>query len=124
MKRSKFIKRSLTMLAFGIPLITIANSCSTEEEPVPAPPGTDPKDCLANGTTTSIESNHGHDLTVSTADVEAATEKSYSIQGSSGHNHGVTITAANFNSLKTNQSIQVTSTSDSDHTHSITVGCA
>ena len=124
MKRSDFIKLGFTILAFGIPLVTIANSCTAENEPVPTPPNTDPKDCLANGTTTSIGTNHGHDLIVSKADVEAATEKSYSIQGSSGHNHGVTITATDFSSLKSNQSIQVISTSGSGHTHSVTVGCA
>ena len=124
MNRTEFIKRGLTMLAFGIPLIGLANSCTSENEPSPTPPNTDPKDCQANGTTTSIGSNHGHDLTVSKADVDAAIEKSYSIQGTSGHNHGVTITATNFTALKSNQSIQVTSTSGSGHTHSVTVGCA
>ena len=81
-------------------------------------------DCLANGTNTSISSNHGHSLTVSREDVEAGTEKEYSIQGGSGHNHLITVTAANFNTLANNQSIAVQSTTDDSHTHSVTISCA
>ena len=124
MKRSEFIKKGLAAVALGLPLMVVVNSCSTNSEPTPTPPSNDPKDCLTNGTTSSIGSNHGHSLTVSKADVSAATEKTYSIQGSSGHSHSVTITAVNFSELKNNQSIQVNSTSGSGHTHSVSVGCA
>jgi hypothetical protein len=124
LKRSEFIIKGLTAVAFGLPLMAVVNSCSTNVEPTPTPPSNDPKDCLTNGTTSSIGSNHGHSLTVSKEDVSAATEKSYSIQGSSGHNHNVTITAANFSDLINNQSIQVSSSSSSGHTHNVSVGCA
>lgn len=82
-------------------------------------------DCLANGASaTTISSNHGHSLTVSRDDVEAGIEKEYSIQGGSGHNHLITVTAANFNTLASNQSVTVQSTNDDSHTHSVTISCA
>ena len=122
MKRSDFIKRSIAVMAIGIPVAALTGSCSENEE---LDPDNDPKDCLANGTSTSISSNHGHSITVSKADVDDGVQKTYSIQGSSSHPHDVTITSSQFSSLKNNQSsIQVVSTSEGGHTHSITVSCA
>ena len=83
-----------------------------------------PTDCLANGTNANISSNHSHSLTVSMTDVQNAVDKTYAIQGSATHNHDVTISAANFTSLKNNTSIQVSSTSGDGHSHNITVSCA
>ena len=122
MKRSDFIKRSIAFMAIGIPATILTGSCSEGES---VDPNNDPKDCLANGTTASISSNHGHSITVSKTDVDNGVQKTYSIQGSSSHAHEVTITPSQFSSLKSNQSsIQVVSTSGGGHTHSITVSCA
>lgn len=86
------------------------------------------KSCTANGGAASIGSNHGHTLTVSAADVNAAVDKTYNIQGTSPHPHMITITAAQFNMLKGSSTASVTVTSTSDgspaHTHSVTVTCA
>lgn len=129
MKRQDFLKRVAVYALLGVPVLSIANSCTKEETPTPSNPtnNTPPSsaDCLANGTNSTIGSNHGHSLTVSKDDVNNAIEKTYSIQGSSGHNHQVTITASQFASLKNdNKSISVESTSSSGHTHNITVSCA
>ena len=123
MKRLEFIKRTAVFTALGLPLFSVLNSCTADTAPVPKPPN-DPKDCLANGTSTSIGSNHGHSLTVSKGDVENAIEKTYPIQGGASHNHDVTITTADFDLLKNNNSIQVASTSGDGHTHSVSVSCA
>jgi len=133
MKRLDFLKRISTFTLIGVPFLALAESCSTTVDPVsvPAPqpgpayqPGPD-KDCLANGTDTTIDTNHGHELTVSISDVDQGAAKTYNIAGSSSHDHQVTISEANFTSLKNNNtSIQVTSTSGSGHTHSIQVSCA
>ncbi len=80
-------------------------------------------DCLANGTTAAISSNHGHVLAVSAADVEAGTEKTYDISGSADHTHMVTLSANHFGMLQGNSSITVQSTSTDDHTHAVTVNC-
>lgn len=124
MKRSDFIKRSLVFITFGVSLSTLTSGCYGGEDP-PAPiTNSGPKDCLANGTSANISSNHGHSLNVSKEDVEAGIQKSYSIEGGAGHDHQVTITSSHFSSLKNNQSIQADSTSGGGHSHSITVSCA
>ena len=68
-----------------------------------------------------IVGNHGHDLTVPMADVTAAMDKTYSIQGASGHAHDITITAADFATLAGGSAVTVTSTEGSAHTHDVTV---
>lgn len=84
------------------------------------------KDCVVNGTTATIGSNHGHAITVSMADVMAGVDKTYDITGTSAHMHSVTVTAANFASLMNNPdtSVMVTSTSGNSHTHTVTILCA
>ena len=80
--------------------------------------------CLQNGTTVTIGSNHGHVMVVSKADVMAAADKTYDIMGTALHTHSVTVTAAQFGKLATNMSIMVTSTVTDAHSHDITVVCA
>ena len=77
------------------------------------------------GCGSTIGGNHGHTLTVSTADVNAAADKTYDIMGSSPHTHSVTITAAQFQQLAASPgaSITVTSSMGAAHTHEVTVTC-
>jgi hypothetical protein len=124
MNRKVFIKKAAGAMLIAIPaysLVGCSSSDDSSDDPDPDP-GSD-ANCLANGTAVSIGSNHGHSLTVSKEDVNAGAEKTYSIQGTSTHNHSVTLTSANFDSLKTNASISATSTNDG-HSHSVTVSCA
>ena len=124
MDRKAFIQKTLGAMLIALPAYSLIG-CSSSDNDSDTNPNPDPQgNCLANGTKSTIATNHGHSLTVSTADIQAGTQKIYSIQGSSGHNHEVTITAANFNSLKSNSSITVGSTSGDGHTHSVTVSCA
>jgi hypothetical protein len=89
-------------------------------------PGGTGKDCVVNGATTQISSNHGHVITVSTADVMAGVDKTYDIMGTALHTHSVTVTAANFASLMNNPdgSVMVTSTTSDAHQHTVTILCA
>ncbi|MCM8569818.1 hypothetical protein NE848_10535 [Gramella jeungdoensis] len=131
MDRKSFIKKTSTGLIIGIPLLSLT-ACSGSDDgggnPNPNPdPDPDPSaDCLENGTNTSISANHGHSLTVSKEDVDAAEEKTYTLSQASTdqHIHEVTITPDQFNSLKNNNQITATSTSDGGHNHSVTVSCA
>jgi hypothetical protein len=84
------------------------------------------RNCALNGTTATIDANHGHVLMVLKSDVTAGVEKTYDIMGTATHTHSVTITAANFATLQSNAngSVMVTSTSGGAHTHSVTVICA
>ena len=80
--------------------------------------------CLTNGTVSTIESNHGHVLLVSKADVTAGAEKSYDITGTADHPHTVVVTVDMFNKLKANTAATMMSTTDASHAHTVIVMCA
>jgi hypothetical protein len=84
------------------------------------------RNCALNGTTNTIDNNHGHVLTVLKSDVTAGVEKTYDIMGTATHTHSVTVTAANFATLQSNAngSVMITSTSGGAHTHTVTIICA
>ena len=129
MDRKTFIERALGFMLIAVPAYTLVNCSSSDDssdnpDPDPDPNGNTIANCLDNGTVSSISANHGHTLSVSQADVEAGAERMYSIQGSSGHDHMVTLTAAAFTALQGNNNITVNSTNDDGHTHSVTVRCA
>ena len=127
MERKIFIQKTAGLMLIAIPAYSLVQCSSSDEgsaDPDTNPVGNAQGNCLDNGTTNAIGGNHGHNLVVSAADVNAAVAKSYSIQGSCPHNHSLTISEANFSSLKTNNSISVTSSNDDGHSHPVTVSCA
>jgi hypothetical protein len=71
----------------------------------------------------AITSNHGHTLTIDEADLDSSTDKTYSIMGTASHDHSVTFTVAQLGMLKNGQSVTVTSSTGSGHTHDVTVSC-
>ena len=73
-------------------------------------------------TTTSISANHGHDVTISAADIEAASTRLRHHRGSD-HDHAITVTAAMFAMLKAGTQIKVPSVGG-NHPHQVTVTCA
>jgi len=124
MDRKSFIKKTASALLLAVPAYTLI-SCSSSSDDSNSSPTNNTPDCLANGASASnITGNHGHSLTVSKSDVSAGTEKTYSIAGSAGHNHNVTVTMANFATLKNNLQITVNSTTGNGHNHSVTISCA
>jgi hypothetical protein len=84
------------------------------------------RNCALNGTTATIDANHGHVLTVLKSDVTTGVDKTYDIMGTATHTHSVTVTAADFAKLQSNAngSVMVTSTSGGAHTHAVTIICA
>ena len=84
------------------------------------------RNCGTNGTMVDIGSNHGHVLVVTSSEINAGVDKTYTITGTADHAHSVTITAANFATLQSNAngSLNLTSTSGGGHTHSVLVFCA
>jgi hypothetical protein len=102
---------------------TAAAACGGDDTGDPADAAS--KSCTDNGTSVAIADNHSHVLVVSAADVSAGVDKTYDIMGSADHTHMVTVTAANFTSLKNspNNTVQVTTTSTFAHTHTITLAC-
>jgi hypothetical protein len=71
----------------------------------------------------SISANHGHVMSVPQADVDAGSEKTYDITGSADHPHQVTLTADDFTTLAGGGSVTVASSTDSAHSHMVTVTC-
>lgn len=124
MKRKTFLKKTAGALLLAIPAYSLMDCSSSDDSPNPNPNPNPDNDCLQNGTNSSIGANHGHTLTVSIADINAGTQKTYNIQGSAPHPHEVTLTAADFNALSANTSIVKTSTTEDSHSHSVTVSCA
>jgi len=125
MKRKEFIQKSIGAVLVAVPTYSMV-SCSKDDS-ANGDPDLDPEqsDCLANGADAkSISSNHGHTLVVSKADIDAGADKAYSIQGTSGHDHEIIITAANFADLKNKQSLVVESTTGASHRHDVTISCA
>jgi hypothetical protein len=91
--------------------------------PAPGPaPGPGPAQCGAAGA--AIAGNHGHALTIPAADLDSATNQTYSILGTANHSHSVTFTPAQLQALKAGQSVTVQSTTDSFHEHAVTATCA
>lgn len=77
--------------------------------------------CGASGT--SISNNHGHTLTINESDLDSTADKTYNIMGTASHNHTVTFTVAQLGTLKSGQSVTVTSTTTEGHTHDVTAKC-
>jgi hypothetical protein len=124
MDRKTFIKKTASAILVAVPVYALLSCSTSSDDSTSNPPNGGNADCLANGTNSSISSNHGHSLTVSSADVNAGAEKTYNITGSSGHSHSVTVSVANFTTLQSNQQISVNSTSGDGHTHNVTISCA
>jgi hypothetical protein len=70
-----------------------------------------------------VDDNHGHSISVPRADVTAGTARTYDIQGSSGHSHELSISAAQFAILADVGMVIVTSANTNGHTHQVTINC-
>ncbi len=85
----------------------------------PAPPAQ-----AAACSATQITNNHGHTLTMPTADLNSTVSMSYNIQGSANHSHLVTFSAAQLAQLKAGQSVTVATTVSLAHQHDLSAACA
>ncbi len=112
------------MVATGLASVVAGcgSSGGSDSSPTPTPSPTPPPNCLANGTTFLITSNHGHTINVTVADIQAGVPKTYDIMGSATHSHSVTLTAADFTALAANTNATELSTS-AGHTHNVTIIC-
>jgi hypothetical protein len=126
--RKEFIRTALALAGAGFGVSRVAG-CDGSPEPggTQGPPpmagsggGTS---CENRDPSETISTNHGHVLSVSQADVAAGMAKTYNIQGTSVHDHTVTISAASFATLRTSGSLQLTSSTASAHSHGITIVC-
>jgi hypothetical protein len=90
--------------------------------PAPTPPSPSPPSAQSCGATV-IVSNHGHSLTIPTADLDSTTDKTYDIQGQSTHNHTVTLTPAQLAQIKAGTAVTLDSSLGASHTHAVTLNC-
>ena len=127
--RKEFLGR-LIQGAAGLAGIAMVVGCGSSTSGDPTPDASSGGDaggtaaCATNGTVSTIESNHGHVLIVSKADVTTGAQKSYDITGTADHPHTVTVTVDMFARLKGNTSITMASTTDDGHSHGVIVMCA
>jgi hypothetical protein len=89
-------------------------------------PMTGASGCGASGS--AISDNHGHELTIASADLDSTVSKTYSIRGSADHDHMVTLTPAMLQQLKAGQAVDLTSTVGSTmylgmHMHDVIASC-
>ncbi len=63
----------------------------------------------------AISANHGHELEIPLADIEAGVEMTYSAQGTAGHCHQVTLTAEDFATLQAGGTVRKFSCNGNDH---------
>jgi len=83
--------------------------------------------CIVNGTQIEVQVVHlpNHALLISKDDVNAGVQKTFTLENSgSGHVHSVTLSSADFATLRTNSAIQLTSTTEAGHSHVVAIGCA
>ncbi len=106
----------LAGVALGAGVATAAAACGGDDSK-PAASAT----CNPSAPAVKISQNHGHDLSVSGADVTAAVKKDYTTTGTATHVHMVTITDVNFQALAGGKSITATSTTGGLDGHTITV---
>ena len=71
--------------------------------------------------TSAIAANHGHELEISQADVDAGLDVSFDIMGTSPHTHSVVITGDQFTTLAGGGEVEITSTEGGAHTHVVTI---
>jgi hypothetical protein len=99
---------------------------STSTPPPPPPPPGTIVSCGASGVGTTISGNHGHVLVVPVADVDSTVPMTYSIRGTAQHDHMVTLSVVQLQTIKTIGSTvtQMTIADNTGHTHNVTVSCA
>lgn len=128
MKRRDFLLRTGGAI-FAIPVVSQLVACGDDgdggidaAQPDAAGPDAAGGVC-PNGVGTTISVNHGHEIVVPRADVEAAVQATYNIQGTSPHPHTVVVTASDFQLLAQGQSVTIVSSNDAAHTHDVTLVC-
>lgn len=108
--------------AAGATVLLLLQSCGGgggDDDDDPPPGG---QSCGSSGG--AIAGNHGHVLSIPTADLSATTNRTYSITGTADHAHSVTFTPAQLAALGAGQSVMVLSTTDLAHNHEVTATCS
>lgn len=107
----------------GASVVLLLQGCGgggSDAAPAGAPVGAHP---AGAGCIDTIAGNHGHVLTIPTADLDSAVDKVYNIQGTAPHNHTVTLTVAELRSLKAGTTVTTVSSTADAHEHGVSIAC-
>ncbi|WKB81302.1 hypothetical protein QYR09_16320 [Cellulophaga lytica] len=104
-------------------LLTCNISCSSDDDSTNDLEDGPKGNCIENGAKITIVGNHNHTLEIATADIISGATKVYTLIGATGHEHMLTITAEDFATLKTNNTITIAASTNAGHTHAVTIGC-
>jgi hypothetical protein len=115
--------RRLVLSSLSVAVVLSGCGGGSDDPPAPSPPAPPPPSAQSCGATT-ILGNHGHSLTIPTADLDSTTDKTYSIQGQSTHAHNVTLTPAQLAQIKAGTAVTLVSSEDASHSHSVTCNCS
>ena len=80
-------------------------------------PGTGPS---GGGETGTISANHGHTVTLSSAQITGGGAVTATLTTGNGHTHTIDLTAAQVVAIGQNQQVSVVSTTNDAHNHTVT----
>ncbi len=114
-RRDFTLNAALALLAGCV--ITISDACGSDSPTTPSNPPAD-----INGV---ISANHGHVAVVTAAQITTGSALALSIQGTATHNHTLSLSQADLQTLKNRQPVTHDSTSDQSatfglHLHTVT----
>ena len=115
--RRDFTLKSALLILSSVPITIAACGGSSSSSPSTPTPTPTPSTGNVEGV---IGTNHGHTVTITSADLTAGNALSLDITGTSDHPHTVEITAAEVGQIAQGMRVQTTSSSDTGHTHTVT----
>jgi hypothetical protein len=116
--RREFTLRSALALLGGV-TITISSGCGGGGGGGSAAPPTGATGVSAD-TPATISNNHGHSVSITSAQLAAGSTLVLNIQGGADHNHTVELTTAELVQIRSQQTVSKECSSQSAHTHMVT----
>ncbi|MCM3878968.1 MAG: hypothetical protein ND807_02560 [Vicinamibacterales bacterium] len=90
--------------------------------PAPTPTPAPPSPAAVCGAT-AITGNHGHALTIAATDLDSPVDRTFSIAGTADHDHTITLSVAQLQSIKAKMGATTVSSITVGHSHDVTVNC-
>jgi hypothetical protein len=109
-RREFTLESALAILAAAT--ITITGCGDDDDAPDTGPSG--------QGEIGTISANHGHTVTITSAQITAGGALTATLTTGNGHTHTIDLTAAQVASIGQNQRVAVDSTTDGGHNHNVT----
>lgn len=115
-RREFTLEAALALLAGCV--ITVSDiACGDDNSSNTNPANPSPTPADING---SVSANHGHVAVVTAAQITATNAVSLNIQGTATHNHTVSLSQADLQTLNNRQAVSRDSSNDNGHMHTVT----